>query len=156
MAAEGHRTGEHAAQFRAVGVALRRVEEGLDTIERRLAEPASGATYRFRENLTGEARGAIRHLVRRVRASVATVCGVFQTDATDRSLPREIREEVATLCATLRDTKSALTAYGPLSREEDALVDECLGDISSGLVHILQLVEPALHPGIHSERTPAR
>ena len=156
MAAEGHRTGEHAAQFRAVGAALRRVDEGLDTIERRLAEPASGATYRFQENLTGEARGAIRHLVRRVRASIATACGVFQTEVTDRSLPREIQKEVATLCATLRDTKSDLTAYGPLSREETALVDGCVGDISSGLVHILQLVEPAPHPGIRPDRTPAR
>jgi hypothetical protein len=70
MASETHAAVLNPAQIRALSVTLWRVDMGLDEIEELLAEPTSGATYRFDENLTEEQRGMIRHLCRRLRAAV--------------------------------------------------------------------------------------
>jgi hypothetical protein len=156
VAPEAKRSEVTTAQLRTLSATLRRVEKGLDRIERLLAESASGATYRWRENVSPTDRGAIRHLCRRVRAALDTACGSLQVEAEERSLPREIREEVTALCAVLRNTESTLTAYGPLAPEERGLVHRRLGDIESGLVHLLHLVGAHASPDRAQERAPIR
>ena len=141
MAPEVKRPELDTVRIRVVSATLQRVEKGLDRVERLLMEAEGGATYRFRENLTGVERAGIRHLCRRLRAAVAMAGDSLHAEVEDRSLPREIREEVAALGTALRETKGALKQSGPLSHEEDAMVDQCLGDVASGLVEILHLLK---------------
>ncbi len=145
------------AQIRALSVTLRRVDKGLDKVEELLAESASGATYRFTENLSGEQRGAIRHLCRRLRAAVVKACESLQLETEDRSLPREIRREAETLWAAVRNAKGiTLGRDRALGHEEGGEVDHCLEGIAQGVAEILRLVPGAPQMPGHSDRSSAR
>ncbi len=157
MAFEARGTALNLAQIRALSVTLRRVDKGLDKVEELLAESASGATYRFAENLSGEQRGAIRHLCRRLRAAVAKAADSLQVEREERSLPREIRREAEAVWASVRNAKGiTLGGYGPLGREEATEVDRCLEGIAQGVAEILRLVPAALQTPGRSDRPSTR
>ncbi len=144
MASEAHGLALSPAQIRVLSVTLRRVDKGVDKVEQLLTEGANGATYRFTENLSGEQRAAIRHLCRRLRATVAKVCESLQLETEARSLPREIRREMGMLWAAVRNAKGmTLEGFRPLGSEEGAEVDRCLEGIAQGVAEVLRAVPGA-------------
>lgn len=152
MTSEGERATLNVSQARAVGAALRLVERTLDEIEPMLAGPTTGVTFRPAkdEPLDAEERRAILLACRRLRAALIEAVSRLSIDPAERSPRREVRGKLSILWAVLEDTKSrALQGYGTLAPEAGAIVDEVLGEISTGVLGILRLVA-----GARAEATP--
>lgn len=144
MASEAKPATLNASQTRAVGAALRLVEETLDEIEQVLAKPDSGVTFRLAQDLEPEERRAILGGCDRLRAVLLEASRRLNIDAAERSPRREIRGKLSILWAILEDSKSAaLRGYGPLAPEAGALVDKLLGEMSTTVLGILRLLAGA-------------
>ena len=128
-----------SAQVRGVSATLRVVEEAVERIERLLAGPASGLTFRLHDDLDAEERQAIGRACSRIRAALVTVSRSLGAECSEHSLRAEIRGECAVVWAAVQETGGqALRGYGPLSSEAGVVVEAALEEIAGPLVDILR------------------
>ena len=138
----------NASQLLAISVTLRMIEEAVEEIERLLPGVSVGTTYRLVDDLTPTERETIRTCCGRAREALGIAAARMRTESAERSLRQEIRGQATTAWVTLQETKSkALRGYGPLSREDGAIVDDLLDAVSRPVVCLFRLVEGPLQQG---------
>jgi hypothetical protein len=114
-------------QAQGVGVALRRLERTLFSIEAlymRREETREGAIVSLVNPLTDEQGAELANLVGQARASIATLAGRFGLQHETSDLAREAHGRLVEMWTALEDTKSTkLRRYGRVDPALSASLD---------------------------------